>query len=173
MNQAIRLRTRLPALAGALLLCSATLAHAQYMWIDAKGIKQYSDRPPPPSVPLKDIRQAPRGQFSADNMPPPEAAPTAPAAAPKAPPTLAEREADFSKRQKAKAEQDKKERDDTARRSAQAANCAGARRARAALDSGSRISTTDSNGERGYLDEAQREVESKKVNQAMADCKGG
>jgi hypothetical protein len=173
MNQAFRLRRSLPALAGALLLCSATLAQAQYMWIDAKGIKQYSDRPPPPSVPLKDIRKAPKGQLSADNVAPPEDAAPAPAAAPKGPPTLAEREADYSKRQKSRAEQDQKARDDTALRSAQAANCASARRARAALDSGSRISVTDSKGERGYLDEDQRDVESKKVNQALADCKSG
>src|SRR5450830_65277 len=88
------------AAAGALLFCSAGMAAAQYLWVDAKGIKQFSDQPPPPSIPLKNILKAPKGQPSAATAaaeaPAGADAPAAPAA--KAPPTLAQRELDFQKR---------------------------------------------------------------------------
>ena len=37
----------------------ASAALAQYIWLDSKGVKQYSDRPPPPSVPTSKILKAP------------------------------------------------------------------------------------------------------------------
>lgn len=171
---------------GALLLCCASLAQAQYMWIDAKGIKQYSDRPPPTSVPLKDIKKAPKGQLSADNLPagdaaanaagdaaPAASAPTPAAPAPKGQPTLADRNADFNKRQQDKAEQDKKERAESEQKSAQRENCERARAAKMSLDSGRRLGVTDKNGERGYMDDAQRAVEGKKVEKVLAGCTAG
>ncbi|MDB5959148.1 MAG: hypothetical protein JWP59_442 [Massilia sp.] len=163
---------------GVLLLCCASLAQAQYMWIDAKGIKQYSDRPPPPSVPIKDIKKAPKGQPSAENMPVVETAAATAAAAPAAatpnlPPSLAEREADYVKRQKAKLEQEKKEREEKEQKSAQRDFCEHARAAKASLDSGVRLGITNKNGERGFMDDAQRAAESKKVEKALAGCPAG
>ena len=40
-------------------LAAAPQARAQYVWIDDKGLKQLSDRPPPPNVPAKRILKAP------------------------------------------------------------------------------------------------------------------
>ncbi|MBS0307625.1 MAG: DUF4124 domain-containing protein, partial [Proteobacteria bacterium] len=40
----------------ALAVCGFTAsAMAQYIWLDDKGVKQYSDTPPPASVPKKRI----------------------------------------------------------------------------------------------------------------------
>lgn len=159
-------------MAGAALLAYAALAQAQYMWIDAKGLKQYSDRPPPPSVPLKDILKAPKGQLSADNLPAAETAPpaTAAAPAPKAAPSVADREADYVKRQKDKAEQDKKAGAEKEHADAVAENCDRARNAKRSLDSGARIGITDKNGERGFMDDAQRAAESAKVDKVLSGC---
>ena len=158
--------------AGAVLFGCAALAQAQYGWIDAKGIKQYSDRPPPTSIPLKNIFKAPKGQLSADNPPPAETAPAAalPATPSKAAPTLAEREADYVKRQKTAAEQEKKARDDKANAGAAADNCERARSAKRTLDSGTRISTTDASGEKAFMDDAQRAAESARVDKMLAAC---
>ncbi|MGB9108871.1 MAG: DUF4124 domain-containing protein, partial [Telluria sp.] len=46
--------------AGALALTSL-LAHAQYSWLDDKGSRVFSDRPPPPGTPPARILKAPRG----------------------------------------------------------------------------------------------------------------
>jgi hypothetical protein len=44
--------------AGALALTSL-LAHAQYSWLDDKGTRVFSDRPPPPGTPPSRILKAP------------------------------------------------------------------------------------------------------------------
>ena len=57
-----------PTLTMAILLCAASIAHAQqYRWLDEKGRVQYTDTPPPPhakGVEKKILRsgQAPEGQ---------------------------------------------------------------------------------------------------------------
>ncbi len=159
------------AAASALLLCSAGLASAQYLWVDAKGIKQFSDQPPPPSVPLKNILKAPKGQPSAATAPTEVAAGEAPAApAAKAPLGLAERELDFQKRKKEKDELEKKDRDEAARQASRKDECGRSRQAKASLDSGGRIRTTDANGERGYMDDAQRAAEQARIDKQLAAC---
>jgi hypothetical protein len=162
------------AFAGALLLCSAGTAAAQYLWVDAKGIKQFSDQPPPPSVPLKNILKAPKGQPSAATATAEAAAADAPAApaAKAAPMSLAERELDFQKRKKEKDEQEKKDRDDNSRQLARKEECGRSRQAKANLDSGGRIRTTDANGERGYMDDAQRAAELARIDKQLAGCPG-
>ena len=69
MNQRI---TRL-VLATALIACSS-LAQAQWMWVNEKGVKQLSDQPPPPGTPANRILKSPRGQSPAELRP--QAAPT-------------------------------------------------------------------------------------------------
>lgn len=174
--------------AATLLLLCTSLAHAQYQWIDEKGIKHFSDRPPPPSVPLKHILKAPKGQSSAQDLAAAAAATAAvadtaaaavaaadsagqkPAAAPGAA-TVAEREADYKKRQQAQAEAARKQQQAQAQSEAQRDNCQRARSARATLDGGARIGITDANGERGFMDDAQRAAEGKRVDQMLAGCK--
>ena len=161
-------------LAATALMAFASMAQAQYMWIDEKGLKQFSDRPPPPSVPLKHILKAPRGMATAATVvaePTVAAGPAPEAAKPKAPPTVADRNADYNKRVKEKAEHDEKDKAEADRKAALAENCARAREARQSLDSGARVATVDKHGERAFMGDEQRAVESQKVNQALAACK--
>ncbi|GAB2839714.1 hypothetical protein GCM10027277_03320 [Pseudoduganella ginsengisoli] len=168
-------------LAGALLAAALTApaAHAQspYIWIDDKGMKQLSDQPPPPSVPPNRILRAPR---NAPIAPAPAADSTAAPAADsdkaaaddraKRPPTLAERNADFKKRQAEAASASEKAAQEAAQKSAQAANCESARSDQAALDSGMRMSTFDKEGQRSYLTDAQRAERSKQNKAILAGC---
>lgn len=156
-------------LAGAALLAMATLAQAQYLWIDDKGIKQLSDKPPPASVPLKNILKAPRGAPSAASE---EATtPAPPAATPAAAPTIADRNADFRKRGKAAAEREQKAHDEETDKADQADNCQRARAAKQSIDSGARISIHDKNGERGYLSDEQRALDLSRIDKLLAGCK--
>lgn len=169
------LRARLLA-AGALLAFTA-LAQAQYMWINEKGVKQFSDRAPPASVPLKHILKAPRGMQSAQTVPA-EADPAAatpatatPAAAPKAAPTVAERNSAYRKRAKESTEREQKDKDEQLAKADQADNCERARTAKRTIDSGVRISTQDKNGERSVMTEEQRSADARKADKILAGCK--
>lgn len=160
-------------LSAAVLLLAAGIAQAQYVWIDAKGIKQFSDRSPPASVPEKNILKAPGRQSIAiiaagEEQPGP--APVA-AAAKKAPPTVAERNVEFNKRASEKAEQDKKAAAEAQARAAKAERCAAARDYKAQLDSGIRIGTVGKGGERGFMSDAERAVANAKANKSLADCR--
>jgi hypothetical protein len=155
----------------ALLLAAAPLAIAQYMWIDDKGIKQFSDRPPPPNIPEKRILKAPGKPLFNPNAPA-EAEPTAPdAPAAKPAPTLAERNADFNKRKADAADAAKQAAASAQRKADEAANCNAARQNQQALDQGLRLSTYDKNGERGYMNDEQREELRKNTQKVLADCK--
>ena len=172
MNRLLRARW----LAASALLALSALAQAQsqvqsqvqYMWIDAQGVKQFSDRAPPASVPLTAILKAPRVDVTenADG-----AAKLGPAPAAAAAPTLAERNADYRKRARDKLEREQKEQDERTAKAARADNCARARSAQRAMDSGARIGIQDSNGERGFMSDAQRAVESTKIEKVLSGCK--
>ncbi|EEF23428.1 conserved hypothetical protein [Ricinus communis] len=141
---------------------------AQYVWIDEKGVKQLSDRPPPPNVPEKRILKAPgKPLFNPYATTEPEAA--APAAKPA--PTLAERNDDYNKRKQDAAEAAQRAADEAKRQASQAARCDAARKNQQALDQGVRLSTFDNNGERSYLDEAQRGDLRKNTQLVLAECK--
>ena len=75
----------------ALLAALAAPALAQYVWLDEKGVKQYSDMPPPASVPTNRILKQPGG--SATRNQPGKVETQSPTAAPTAAPTLAEQNA--------------------------------------------------------------------------------
>ena len=47
------------------LLSFVSIASAQYVWLDDKGTKQYSDMPPPASIPQKQILKQPGRSYSA------------------------------------------------------------------------------------------------------------
>jgi type IV secretory pathway VirB10-like protein len=167
-------RTRcLRLMAGCTLLAWATLSHAQYLWLDEKGVKQLSDRPPPPSTPASRILKAPAAApgaalLSAD-APAPTPLPASPPAV-KGPPTLAERNADFRKRAKEQAEREQKAAEEAQRKADIAANCDAARKGKQTLDSGVRISTQENNGERGIMNDAQRAQETRKANKVLDGC---
>jgi len=174
--------------AGALLLCCAHVASAQYLWVDAKGVKQFSDRPPPADVPLKHILRAPKGQQSVATVAAAEEAaaanatavaslsttnpapvPAAAGAGPK-PLSLADRNLEFMKRQKDKGEQEKKEREEKEQKMAKDDACERNRSARTALDNSRRIRTADKNGEPSYMDDEQRALEAKRLDKALTSC---
>lgn len=174
-SRSIALPLRL--LAGAALLAASQLALAQYMWIDDKGVKQLSDRPPPPNIPDKRILKAPGKPLFNPNAAPEAAAAAAPetgnaeAPAAKRPPTLAERNADFNQRKAEAAVAEKKAADEAQRKADLAANCDSARKNQLALDQGIRMNNYDKNGERGFMSDAEREDLRKKSQKVLADCK--
>ena len=158
-------------LSAAALLLAAGIAHAQYVWVDDKGIKQFSDRSPPSSVPEKNILKAPGRQQTLIVAAGQEPAVPAAGAAKKAPATVAERNVDFNKRASEKAEQDKKAAAQAQSKAAKAEQCAAARDYKAQLDSGVRIGTVGKGGERGFMGDSERAAANAKVNRSLADCR--
>ena len=137
-----------------LLLSTATfVVSAQtYQWKDSNGRTVISDTPPPGNA-----RQS-RTMTTA--------APGEPGK------TLAERDLEFKKRQqdnKEKAEKDSKE---SAAKADLQENCQRARQQLISLESGQRMSTTDSNGERRFIEDAERQKEIERVRKFINDsCK--
>ena len=141
---------------GALLLASA-FAHAQYAWIDEKGVRHYSDQPPPTNTPDAKILKVPRGLAN----PASTAEPAAPA------PTVAEREADYTKRQVQAADSAKKAAAEKQVADARQARCTTAAQNKAKLTGGGRI-LTDKNTEMSAADRA-RELAT--ANTILTECK--
>lgn len=156
-------------LLAAALLLAAGLAQAQYVWVDAKGVKHFSDRSPPSSIPDKDILKAP-GKGIRSLVPIGEEA-VAAAEAPKLPPTLADRNADYKKRMAERAEAAKKDAEASKIKAANARNCAAARDYKAQLASGVRIGTVGKNGEQGFMSDAERAESSARADKVLADCR--
>lgn len=155
------------------MLASAGLtapAFAQYVWLNEKGTKQYSDMPPPPSVPSSRILKQPAGAPQ-----PIEEAPAATAQAPagnaKPPMTTAEKNADFRKRRAERAEKEKKAAEQARIAAEKAKNCERARDYDAVLNSGERIARADRNGERSFLTDEQRAQELRDVKRMLQGCK--
>jgi len=137
-----------------LLLTFAAGASAQlYRWVDQDGKVRYSDTPP---VGVKATTLKPPPGSSA---PDPAEADAAAKGAKKGPLTPVEREAEYRKRQadaqKGREKEDQAQRDLEAKRD----NCTRAKESLAALESGQRVSRYTAEGERYYLDDAQRAPE--------------
>jgi len=147
--------------------CAVPLAaHAQvYKWIDEHGKVRYGDTPPP-SAKVKVIT-APSARSAA-----PDSAPASgegkEAKAKKGPLTPAEQEQQFRRRvkeaQEAAAKADKERKDKEARKE----NCANAQEALRTFQSGQRVSRTDAQGERYFLDDSQRAQEAARAQQAVS-----
>jgi type IV secretory pathway VirB10-like protein len=166
----------------ATLLLAAGLAHAQYAWIDEKGVRQFSDRPPPPATPASKILKAPGKRPVAELLKPdapataPEAGPAAtPSAAaastPPAKPTLADREADFRKRAQEAAKQEQQAAEEARQKQVQAEKCNSARRYKDALTSGMHIADTTANGAPTYMPDAERQKRLDSANNILAACR--
>lgn len=174
---AIRLKHVFSATAAVVLLGLATSALAQFIWLDEKGVKQYSDMPPPASVPSKRILKAPgqtlaRGAGSQEaGNDAADAAATDAKAAPAAPPTIAEQDAAYQKRKAEQAEKNKKAAQDAKQASDKAENCARARANQRTLDSGTRIAQTDANGQRSYMNDDQRAKQNADNRAVLNDCR--
>lgn len=151
-------------------LTLALPASAQWKWRDPHGQTQYSDLPPPPGVPEKDILQRPAAARRA------AALPAAPASAASAAPLAATRASDPALEAKRKqAEQEaaaKKKAEEDKIAAARAENCARARAQMRTLDSGIRIARVNDKGEREIIDDAARAAEVKRTQALIAsECK--
>ena len=159
------------------------VAMAQYVWTDAKGSKQYSDQPPPSSVPNSHILKRPGGASAdatlavgatATRAPVDDDGKTAPpetAVKTGGPMTLAERNADYQKRKIEQSEKDKKTAEATRAAAEKSANCDKAQSYGRALEDGMRISTTDKSGERTFMSDDERATELQKNQRAVKSCK--
>jgi len=165
------------SIAAAMLLLAATAAQAQYAWIGPNGTRQYSDKPPPPETPASKILKSPGRMNTLSEAPSPApaegaAAPIgAKAEAPKGPPSVADREAAYKERQKTEAEAQQKAQQEAQQQQQKAAACASAREAQAQLASGMRMAKVDENGQRGYMNDAERAARTQRVNQALENCR--
>jgi hypothetical protein len=102
----------------------------------------------------------------------PAVAPAAAAAAkPKAAPTVADRNADFNKRQKEKVDLELKEKSEREAKAARTEQCDALRLSRRTFASGERIGVQDKDGGRSYMSDQQREIETAKIDKALAACK--
>lgn len=161
-------------LATVALTCVAGLAQAQYVWIDAKGNKQFSDRSPPSSIPDKNILKAPGRPIVAiapgDAV---AATPSAPTAEPgkTAAPTVADRNVEFNKRATDKAAADQKAAAEAQAKAAKAEQCAAARQYKAQLDSGERIGSVGKDGQREFMSDAERALATAKTNKVLTACR--
>lgn len=137
-------------------LLAASAVHAQiYQWKDENGKTVMSDRPP-----AGNARQQKRIEADAPVQGGTEQKP------------LADREMEFRKRQQEAREKNEKQQKEAAVAAENKENCERARRARLGLESGERIATRDANGERVFLDDAQREQEIGRMRQAEQNfCK--
>ena len=161
------------------ILSLSSSAFGQYVWLNDKGIKQYSDMPPPASVPNNRIVKAPGSAIRSMSPMPQESAAiggsengvaTATEKV-KTPMTTAEKNMDFQKRQIEQAEKDKKAAEEKQMTAEKGKNCQRTREYQKALDSGQRIAHTDKNGERAYMSDAQRMQEMKDTRRILGDCK--
>jgi hypothetical protein len=155
MNQ---LRRLLPLAVLALL---PQFAHAQYSWLDDKGTRVFSDRPPPPGTPAARILKAPRGVEAAD-----EAA--APAGSAPAAPDWKKREVEYRERS-AQREKDSREAD-AQRKPERDAQCGWARDAQKQLGTARRLEWKNRKGELEYISDEDRAREQERVKQILSNC---
>lgn len=149
--------------AGGALLMLANLASAQFVWIDAKGVRQFSDMPPPPSVPASKILKQP-GRMGA--VAPDDAAPASAEGGAAAGKSTAERELDYRKRMKEKAEADAKASALAANQAQKTAACDSARQANAQLSNGRRLRTSAG----AVMNDNERAQRQDDVNQTLSQC---
>ena len=179
---------------------AAGMAFAQFAWIDAKGVRQYSDQPPPASIPKGQILKQPAAASREEKnlLPTSDAAvatapgttgtnttnatnatnatatavtTTATTATATAPATTAEKNADYVKRRAEQAEKDKKAAEDAKNAVARAKNCELAQSYGRSLQSGERIASLDKNGERSFMSDEKRVQESTENRRTVETCK--
>lgn len=156
------------------LLCLTTpLAMAQWQWVDANGRKVFSDQPPPADIPQKNILKQPlapsmpivssTGSTKSDNAKSDVKSEVKEASNNNKDPELQKR-----LEQEAAAEQAKKKADEEKMAKAKAENCRIARSGKATLDSGRPMTQTGETGERVFLDQKQRDAETKRMQEMIA-----
>lgn len=151
------------------LLAISQLAFAQWQWVDNTGRKVFSDTPPPAGIPDKNVLQRPGPRAPAAPVTESGEAAAAAPAAPK--PPAKDEQLEAKKRQAEAAEEAKKKAEEARIAQLRADNCQRAQRAKATLDSGVRIATTNAKGEREIMDDTARAAETRRLNDIMRnDC---
>lgn len=129
-----------------------------YQWKDKSGQIVYSDNPPPGNIPSRRLRRDAVGEVTIQ-----ESAPAK---------SVADQDLEVKKRQQDQAEKQAKADKDGADAKAKAQNCEVARNQLNALESGQRIARFNAQGEREFLDDAQRAAEVERTKKVIADsCK--
>ena len=142
-------------LLAALAAFAAGAAAQTYKWVDKDGKVRYGDTPP--------------GGAKAQRLkPPPGPSAPSPAAAPDGKKPLSP-EAAFRKRQQEAQKAAEKAALERQQEETRVANCQRAREALATFESGQRISRTNPQGERYYLDDAARARETEAARKAVQD----
>lgn len=162
---------RAAALTG-LLLTSSVSALAQWQWVDDGGRKVFSDTAPPASVPDRNILKRPSGAQATPRAAAPAAAQNEKAATSPAPqaPTV-DKELEARKKQAEQAEEAKQKAEEQRVAKARSDNCERARKAKATIDSGVRLATTNAKGEREIMDDKARATESRRLDEIVrSDC---
>ena len=143
-------------------LAAAMAASAQYQWIDRDGRRVFSDTPPPPGLPEKNLIARPHAGAAAPTraaVAPPPAAKASPASA-----AAPQRPSDTGDAAKQKIEQEQA--------AIRADNCKRATAAKATLDSGMRLARVNERGEREIIDDSQRDAEQQRLQQIIAsECR--
>jgi len=152
-------------------LSATAWAAPDWLWLDGAGRKVYSDTPPPPTIPDKNILQRP-GRTAylppADTPPPASAAPAKPVqpaakAATEDPSKVrAKRDADTADAAKRQADEER----DAATR---ADTCTRTRNNLATLNTGMRLATVNARGEQEVMDDTTRAAEAQRLQQVMQE----
>ena len=137
-----------------LLLISINSHAALNKWIDADGKVHYSDTPPP-DIKVKTLRSSATSET------------VAPGSGVAAPKTLADREAEWKKSQKAKEEDATKAAQAQEAASMKQKNCEISRNNLATLENSPAISTYNSKGERALMDDTARKQSTEEARKAV------
>jgi uncharacterized protein DUF4124 len=119
-----------------------------YKWTDAQGIVHYSDQPPPPNV-KQTVTVKPRTPAAPTAAPEAEGAPAA------VPKTHVEQDAEFNRRRVEAAEKQAAEKKVAKEAEEKRKNCELAKAQLARVQSGTRITRYNENGETEYLNDAE------------------
>lgn len=144
---------------------ATTPAHAQvYQWKDGAGRTVISDTPPPGSA-SREARVLGERQASTRSEKPAEAASEGPK-------TTAEKDLEFKKRQQEAREKADKQAKEQKAQADREDNCRRARGNLAVLESNRAVGSFDEKGERKPFDDSQRQQETERARQAVAEfCK--
>ena len=164
-----------------MLACVFSLqATAQWQWVDKDGRKVFSDRAPSLDIPEKNILKRPHESAvqpsvtrsaagSATGSTGDAAKPAAPGASVAAKGVDKELQARLAKEEAEKAAKEKAYAQKVAADKAE--NCTRAKQAKATLESGQLMKTTNGKGEQVYMDDAKRSAEVKRAESIIAsDC---
>ena len=155
--------------------CAVSLsALAQWQWVDQSGRKVFSDRPPPPEIPEKNIlRQGGKASPAPAEVRSESTEGVSKAASPASPQASGmDKELLEKKRKAEEAEAAKRKAEEEKAALVRRDNCERAQRGKANLDAGIRIFRTNAKGEREVLDDAGRAAELQRLQATMeSECK--